>query len=208
MDLGRFLIAPNLFSIHIINNEHHQENKYEKVVFKNTFRLRKRGYQKNTCLKRISLKFTLFVNYGSRHPFPNTGRILKSHTSKNNQNINFMKKLFLFSVLLFCSCLLHAQEFTLVTTIESVVPGGLGRSRMITTTSDGQLKETPMENFFSLVGINFGNVRQNDQAITDKITQMTKEGWELTNVNSGVYSGEKSVGIFVTRYLFKRNTAK
>lgn len=116
-----------------------------------------------------------------------------------------MKKLFFIAAMLIRSAT-FAQEFTLVTTIESVVPGGLGRSRMITTTSEGQMKETPMENFFSLVGINFGNIRENDQAITDKITQMTKDGWKLENINSGVYSADKSTGIFITRYLFKRDT--
>ena len=119
-----------------------------------------------------------------------------------------MKKLFLTLVVAIIRSFCFGQEFTLVTTIESVVPGGLGRSRMICTTSDGLLKETPMENFFSMVGINFGNVRQNDQAITDKITQMTKDGWKLENVNSGVYSGEKATGIFITRYLFKRETSE
>ena len=118
-----------------------------------------------------------------------------------------MKKIIFIAAMLMSSAA-FAQEFTLITTIESVVPGGLGRSRMITTTSDGKLKETPLENFFSLVGINFGNVRQNDQAITDKITEMTKDGWNLENINSGVYSADKSTGIFITRYLFKRDTPK
>jgi len=118
-----------------------------------------------------------------------------------------MKKLIVSAVDILATTLgSFAQEFTLVTTIESVVPGGLGRSRMITTTSDGKLQETPMENFFSLVGINFQNIRQNDQAITDKITAMTKDGWELVNTISGVYGADKSTGIFITRYLFRRDT--
>ncbi|MEO0312182.1 MAG: hypothetical protein RIQ89_1839 [Bacteroidota bacterium] len=116
-----------------------------------------------------------------------------------------MKKLFLLAAMISCMAA-TAQEFTLLTTVESVVPGGLGRSRMITTSSDGTLKETPMENFFSLAGINFGNIRQNDQAITDKITAMYRDGWELVNVNSGVYGADKSTGIFITRYLFKRSS--
>lgn len=100
-----------------------------------------------------------------------------------------------------------AQEetkYTQITTIESVVPGGLGRSRMITTDPNGEYKEVDMENFFSLVGINFGNVRKNDKIITDKLNQMTSDGWVLEQVNSGVYSADKSTGIFVTRYLFKK----
>jgi hypothetical protein len=102
-------------------------------------------------------------------------------------------------------------QFRLVTTIESVVPGGLGRSRMITSDQTGQLQEIKMENFFSLVGINFENVKNNDRTITDKMEQMTAEGWELVSVNIGTYAGNEQgkitgggVGIFVTRYLFKK----
>ena len=95
-------------------------------------------------------------------------------------------------------------EFQQVSVIESVVPGGLGRSRMISTKSDGSMEETKLENYFSLAGINFGNVRSNDRAITDKITALTAEGWELMHVNSGVYGADTSTGIFITRYLFRR----
>jgi hypothetical protein len=95
-------------------------------------------------------------------------------------------------------------EFSQVTTIESVVPGGLGRSRMITSGKDGAMEEVKLENFFSFVGINFENVRNNDKTITDKITRMYEEGWELINTASGVYSADKSTGIFITRYLFRR----
>ena len=118
-----------------------------------------------------------------------------------------MKKLFLAVVFLWIATESVAQKFTLITTIESVVPAGLGRSRMILTTSEGA-KELPMENFFSLVGINFGNIRQNDQMITDKITEMTKDGWDLVNTISGVYSADKSTGIFITRYLFRKDEVK
>lgn len=96
-------------------------------------------------------------------------------------------------------------EYKQITTIESVVPGGLGRSRMVTTDPDGNYKEQDMENFFSLVGINFGNVRKNDKIITDQINHMETEGWILADVNSGVYSADKSTGIFITRYLFKKS---
>jgi hypothetical protein len=79
---------------------------------------------------------------------------------------------------------------------------------MIETNSEGQTKETPMENFFSLTGINFGNIRENDQAITDKITSMVKDGWAIANITSGVYGADKSTGIFVTRYLFRKDEKK
>ena len=53
-------------------------------------------------------------------------------------------------------------EFLQVTSIESVVSGGVGRSRLITTKPDGDQEEVKLKNFFSLVGINFGNIREND----------------------------------------------
>ena len=99
-------------------------------------------------------------------------------------------------------------EWLQITTIESVVPGGLGRSRMITRDHKGEMEETKMKNFFSLVGINFNNVRQNDQQITDKLAQLTAEGWELVQITPGVYSASDTdaggTGIFITRYLFKK----
>jgi hypothetical protein len=95
-------------------------------------------------------------------------------------------------------------EYQQITAIESVVPGGLGRSRLIATDNKGQLEETKLENFFSMVGINFGNIKENDLAITKKLQMLSDEGWELFQVNSGSYSGERATGIFITRYLFRR----
>jgi hypothetical protein len=95
-------------------------------------------------------------------------------------------------------------EFLQITTIESVVPGGLGRSRLLVADDKGQLEEIKLENFFSMVGINFGNIRANDQTIAAKINQLSSQGWELTSVVTGSYSADKSTGIFLTRYLLKR----
>ena len=104
-----------------------------------------------------------------------------------------------------------SYEYQQVTTIESVIPGGLGRSRMISSSVDGAIEEVKMKNFFSLTGINFKNVKQNDQDIAQKITDMTNGGWELVDINSGVYSsgvtddlGTGGTGIFITRYLFRK----
>jgi hypothetical protein len=33
---------------------------------------------------------------------------------------------------------------------------------------------------------------------------MYKEGWDLVTVVTGVSSGDKNTGIFITRYLFRR----
>ncbi|MBX9850290.1 MAG: hypothetical protein K2X86_00860 [Cytophagaceae bacterium] len=95
-------------------------------------------------------------------------------------------------------------QFLQITTIESVVPAGIGRSRMITVSAGGQMEELKMENFFSITGINFENVRLNDKMITDKITQLNSDGWQLVTVTPGVYAADKSTGIFITRYLFKK----
>lgn len=97
-----------------------------------------------------------------------------------------------------------------VTVIESVVPGGVGRSRMISQDENGKMEETKLENFFSLAGINFGNVMQNDQQITNKITTLSNSGWTLYDVTSGVYAGNgnNSQGIFITRYLFNKKTTE
>ncbi len=113
-----------------------------------------------------------------------TGILLSSFTNKTNIEYDFQQ----------------------VTTIESVVPAGAGRSRMISTSPTGTLEESEMKNFFSISGINFANVRANDKATTDKISQLVNNGWTLEQVTSGVYSGtdNNSTGIFITRYLFKK----
>ena len=93
-----------------------------------------------------------------------------------------------------------------ITAVESVVPAGIGRSRMISIDQNGKMEEIKMKNFFSIAGINFGNIRENDLKITTKIQELSNDGWELYDVTSGVFSGNEnnSNGIFITRYLFKK----
>ncbi|HJN05214.1 MAG TPA: hypothetical protein QF480_01235 [Bacteroidales bacterium] len=93
-----------------------------------------------------------------------------------------------------------------ITAVESVVPAGIGRSRMISIDENGKMEEIKMKNFFSIAGINFSNIRANDLKITTKIQELTNEGWVLDDVTSGVFSGNEnnSNGIFITRYLFKK----
>ncbi|WP_026947016.1 hypothetical protein [Algoriphagus marincola] len=107
-------------------------------------------------------------------------------------------------------------EFKVVTVVESIVPMGLGRSRIIdsqtqvdasnftTERTDGkksnqneiergkikvdELEETKLLNFFSATGINFQNIASNDAVIASKINSMLMEGWNLTYVTSGVES--------------------
>ncbi|MCS7077400.1 MAG: hypothetical protein NZ455_11860 [Bacteroidia bacterium] len=93
-----------------------------------------------------------------------------------------------------------------VTTVESIIPGGLGRSKMLITDEKGNTTETDMENFYSLVGINFGNITSNNKQIVTKINELCGKGWELDKVTAGVQSptdGGKQ-GIYLTRYLFKK----
>ena len=114
-----------------------------------------------------------------------------------------------------------AQEYHVITTVESIVPAGLGRSRMLdhknpedfrpltTERTDGKkseqgeikredvkienFEETKLLNFYSIAGINFQNVASNDAVITSKLNEMANGGWDLVFVTSGVESdgGEK-----------------
>ncbi|MEQ8703624.1 MAG: hypothetical protein RIC19_06880 [Phaeodactylibacter sp.] len=148
-----------------------------------------------------------------------------------------MKKMLL-TLFALSACLVfaQAQEYKILTTVESIVPGGLGRSRMIenktevdaedftTERTDGktsnqrevkrrdakvdEFSETKLLNFYSLVGINFQNIASNDALVGSRINQLVSEGWELAFITSGVESsagGDDGEGIFITRYIFKRN---
>lgn len=128
----------------------------------------------------------------------------------------------------------QVMEYQTVTVIESIIPNGIGRSRMISTEAERDYKEftsersdednsrnkadrgdirvknfeeTKLLNFFNLGGIRFQNIAANDAVVTSKINAMAEEGWELAFVNSGVesYGGKDDEnGIYVTRYIFKR----
>lgn len=150
-----------------------------------------------------------------------------------------MKKLLIvFTLSLFAFLDANAQvEFKVVTSVESIVPAGVGRSRMISATEEknyqdyttvrtdnketdkknksdrGEIRvknyeETKLLNFFNLGGIRFQNIAANDALITSKINTMVEQGWELAFVTSAVESdGGKGdgQGIFITRFVFKRN---
>lgn len=128
----------------------------------------------------------------------------------------------------------QSYEYQVVTVIESIVPSGIGRSRMITANETRDYKEftstrtgendkrnksdrgdirvkgfdeTKLLNFFNLGGIRFQNIAANDALVMSKINTMTEAGWDLAFVNSGVESfGGKGDGngIYITRYIFKR----
>ena len=128
-----------------------------------------------------------------------------------------MKKFIFASLLAFAACFdAAAQEYKVVTVVESIVPGGVGRSRIIEATTevdsdaatteriDGKksdqgnikrgdqkidaFKETKLLNFFSGVGINFQNIASNDALISDRISKLSADGWSLEFVVSGVES--------------------
>jgi hypothetical protein len=150
-----------------------------------------------------------------------------------------MKKiLIVLSISLFAFIDSNAQvEYKIITSIESIVPNGLGRSRLISASDEKNYKdftsqrtdnkktdkrnkskrneirvknfeETKLLNFYNVGGIRFQNIAANDALVTSKINTMIEEGWELAFVTSAVESDSgkgDGKGIFITRYLFKRN---
>ena len=111
-------------------------------------------------------------------------------------------------------------EYKVITSVESIVPSGLGRSRIVsanekkdykaytsTQTAEDKTRnksdrgdirvkdydETKLLNFYNVAGIRFQNIAANDALITSKINTMIEEGWELAFVNSAVESkGDKT----------------
>lgn len=98
-------------------------------------------------------------------------------------------------------------QYKQITAIESVVPGGLGRSRILTTDDNGQMLERELKNFYSMVGINFDNIANNDRVIVDRLNELSEQGWELMQVVSGSNqqssNGNSNGGLFITRYIFR-----
>ena len=108
------------------------------------------------------------------------------------------------------------SQYKIITLVESVIPMGVGRSRLIenktdldvanftTERTDGRrskqgavkrraakvkhFEETKLLNFFSGVGINFQNIASNDALISAKLNGLAAAGWELVFVTSGVQS--------------------
>jgi len=148
-----------------------------------------------------------------------------------------MKKMLLGLVMIvFLSFDMQAQQYEvkIVTSVESIVPNGLGRSRLISANDSRDYKEftttqteednsrnkskrdeirvkgfdeTKLLNFYNIGGIRFQNIASNDALIESKINTMLAEGWDLAFVASAVESeGGKGdgQGIFITRYIFKR----
>jgi hypothetical protein len=103
----------------------------------------------------------------------------------------------------------ETRQFMQINTVESVVAGGLGRSKMIITNPDGSQKETDLENLFSVAGINFKNIKENEDKLVKTLKTYTDEGWKLDHVTSLTLSQNDSGagGIFMTRYLLSKPVA-
>jgi hypothetical protein len=157
-----------------------------------------------------------------------------------------MKKVIFVGIFAFITTInLHAQneetitanpkfEVKVITSVESIVPNGMGRSRLISANVERDYKEftssqteddnsrnktkrkdvrikdfeeTKLLNFYNLAGIRFQNIAANDAVISSKLTMMLAEGWDLVFVTSAVESDAgqgDGNGIFITRYIFKR----
>lgn len=134
------------------------------------------------------------------------------------------KTMFTLAIIMAVNAVVFAQtaandklgEWKIVTVVESIIPMGLGRSRMIenktevnteqfrTARTDGkksdqksisrsELKvenfdETKLLNFFSVAGINFQNIASNDAMIGARIMELEADGFKLIYVTSAVES--------------------
>ena len=144
------------------------------------------------------------------------------------------KFLFLVVIALAVTFESNAQQYKVITSVESIVPNGLGRSRIINALEDkdyreytsvqteedntrnkskrGEIRvknfeETKLLNFYNIGGIRFQNIAANDALISSMINDMIANGWSLEFVTSAVESeGGKGdgQGIFITRYIFKK----
>lgn len=95
------------------------------------------------------------------------------------------------------------SQYMQITTIESTVSGGGGRSKIIFTYEDGRQEETDMMNLFSLLGINFKNIQANDSQIVKALTEFAKQGWKLVTTIPLVPVSEDN-SLCMTRYLLMR----
>ena len=124
-----------------------------------------------------------------------------------------MKKAFLILSFCFTVAAALAQEkmkFMQITTIESVVGGGFGRSKMLITKQNGTQEESDMENLFSLTGINMKNIKSNESAIMRTLKSYADEGWRLQSTTPLTLSPNQNSGngIFMTRYLLVKEDVK
>lgn len=162
----------------------------------------------DACLQRIYIKHKIKIYYMNKHFLVFTLILLFSLTELKAQ--------------------IPKYDVEVVTCIESLVPDGLGRSRMFVTPlevnymdftshqseakkdrnkskrKDIRIKdfeETKLLNLYNQGGIRFQNIASNDALVTSKINDMLAQGWELFFVSTGVES--KMVNITVKKELLK-----
>lgn len=101
----------------------------------------------------------------------------------------------------------NQKIFMQITTLESVMAGGLGRSKMIVTNPDGSQEDSDMKNLFSLAGINLKNIKSNEEKIVKILKDYSDNGWKLDHVTSLTLSPNDSgsSGVFMTRYLLSKD---
>lgn len=137
-----------------------------------------------------------------------------------------MKKLLLLLVLFgFFTSSWAQTQVKILTVVESIVPMGIGRSRIIESVDTVSLtflsnintardemriekfNEIKLLNLYSGVGINFQNIASNDAIVTAKLISLLGEGWKISFVLGGVESNagkDDGQGIFVTRYILTK----
>ena len=137
-----------------------------------------------------------------------------------------MKKLILSLLLgISASAAIAQTQVKVITVIESIVPMGMGRSRIIesvdtlgisnvpTTKTDREeirvnnYNEYKLLNLYSGVGINFQNIASDDAIVSSKLMALIGEGWKISFVVGGVESNagtNDGQGIFVTRYILTK----
>lgn len=124
--------------------------------------------------------------------------------------------------------------FKSITIVESIVPSGAGRSRIINALAPRDYKEftkvmtedeksrnkanrsdirvknyeeTKLLNFYNIGGIRFQNIAANDAVIDSRVNAFLDEGWEIISINTGVEASGgdgDGNGLFITRIYFKK----
>lgn len=101
-----------------------------------------------------------------------------------------------------------------LTSVESLVGGGMARSKLISSDAAGKLEEQDLGHFYSFVGIKFDNIKYNDATIAGKLETYMNDGWELVSTNStfgarASSNGNSSEnGIIITRYILKKTVTE
>lgn len=91
-----------------------------------------------------------------------------------------------------------SKEIMMINVLESVVQGGMGRSRMIITQPNGKQESINLENYYSMVGVNFGNIEGNDAKVIKVLNDLAKDGWKVVSASSGGNS------LYFTKYTLVR----